>query len=100
MLKHTQTAALAAAFLMAFSAPAMADNDEYYYQQNSSQFISYEQAAQAAQARVKGGRVQDVEFEHGYRGAYFEVEVLGAGGEYDVVVDAKSGKVLSVRRDS
>ena len=99
MLKFPQTAALAAALMAAVSAPAIADNDEYYYQQNSSKFISYEQAAQAAKASVKGGRVQDVEFEHGYRGAYFEVEVLGAAGEYDVVVDAKSGKVLSVRRD-
>lgn len=99
MFKYTKTAALAAALMMAVSAPAMADNDEYYYQQNRSKFISYEQAAQAARASVKGGRVQDVEFEHGYRGSYFEVEVLGANGGYDVVVDAETGKVLSVRRD-
>lgn len=70
------------------------------YQKNQSQYISHEQAAQAAVAQVTGGQAGDVDFEYNpWRGAHFDVEVYGQNGEYDVIVDAKTGKVLSVRRD-
>lgn len=85
-----------------FTAPmAMADNDDYIYQQNQASYISHEKAGQIAQAQVKGSMIEDVEFEHSqYRGAYFDVELVTQNGmEYDVKVDAKTGKVLLVKQD-
>ncbi|MDO4693888.1 MAG: PepSY domain-containing protein [Eikenella sp.] len=88
-----------AAGLMAASLPALADNDEMHYHQNRSQYISYEQAAKIAADKV-GGHVSDVDFEYSpIRGAYFEVEVYGRDGEYDVIIDAKTGRVISSYRD-
>lgn len=82
------------------SAPALADDDYRYYEQNRSQFISHERAAEIANEAVGGGRVTDVEFDRDYSGDHFEVEVIGKDGrEYDVIIDAKSGKVLSKRID-
>ncbi|XXQ69214.1 PepSY domain-containing protein [Neisseriaceae bacterium B1] len=84
--------------LFAVSAPALADNDDLIYQQNSSQFITHEKARDVAIEAVGGGTVKDgdVDFEHSAKhGDYFEVEVLGKDGkEYDVKIDAKTGKVL------
>lgn len=101
MLKvHPTLAALFTTLMMTAAAPAFADYDDYLYQKNQSQYISHEQAAQAAVAQVTGGQAGDVDFEYNpWRGAHFDVEVYGQNGEYDVVVDAKTGKVLSVRRD-
>lgn len=97
-MKKTFSWALAAA-LMGVSLPALADNDEMHYHQNRSQYISYEQAAKIAADKV-GGQVSDVDFEYSpIRGAYFEVEVYGRDGEYDVIIDAKTGRVISSYRD-
>ena len=91
---------LAASAMMAISAPAVAGDDQWYYEQNRSQFITYDQAAKSAEQAVAGGRVVDVEFDHDRRGDHFEVEVRDAQGrEYDVIVDAKTGKVLSSTLD-
>lgn len=86
----------------ALSAPAFADDDERYYDQNRQQFISYEKASEAALQRVGGGYVKDVEFEHKRRSqqSYFDVEIVdNKGNEFDVRVDAKTGKVLYSKRD-
>lgn len=100
MTKVKKPAALLfAAALTAFAAPALADEDERHYHQNQGQYISYEQAAKIAADKV-GGQAGEVDFEYSrVRGAYFEVEVFGRDGEYDVVVDAKTGRVISAYRD-
>ena len=86
---------------------AFADCDEgecqYYPPKNSPQnqsFITKAQAAKIAAEAVGGGFVKDIDFERGFTGTYYEIEVLdNKGREYEVNVDAKTGKVLSKRRD-
>lgn len=91
---------IALALAAGFSAPAFAGDDYRYYEKNRSQFISHERAAEIAQEAVGGGRAIDVEFDRDFSGDHFEVEVIAADGrDYDVVIDAKSGKVLSKRID-
>ncbi|MDO4777067.1 MAG: PepSY domain-containing protein [Cardiobacteriaceae bacterium] len=96
-LKKNLLALMAAATI---ATPALADDDYRYYEQNRSQYISHDQAAEAALKAVgKNGRVMEVEFDHDWHGDHFDVEVLAEGREYDVIVDAKTGKVLSSRLD-
>lgn len=90
--------------LMGLSTPTLAsndyDDDDRHYQQNRSLYISHDQAAQAAQNAVGGGYVNDVEFEHKLHRTYFDVEVRdNQGREYDVKIDAKTGKVISKHLD-
>ena len=61
-------------------------------------FISPDQARRAALARV-GGRVKDVDFDYDDGYPHYDVEIVKNGREYDVKVDARSGRVRSVRRD-
>lgn len=95
--------------LMMATAPALA-SDHHYREQKSEyvnspvkdQYISQEQARDIALQRVGGGVVKerDVDFEHSRRyGTYYEVEVHKDNMEYEVKVDAKSGKVLSVKKE-
>ena len=85
MNKILPFAALAAAFALA-TAPARADDD-------------FDKAAEAASQAV-AGTVTDVDFEHDWNGDHFEVDVRGKdGNKYEIVIDAKSGKVLSQRID-
>ena len=101
-MKHIIIALLLA---FAITAPVRADSDERYYQQHRQQFISYQEAAQIALAAFeatygKAGRIDEVEFEHEFYGDYFEVEIKdGTGREYEVHVDAKTGKVVRGARD-
>ncbi|MDO4697024.1 MAG: PepSY domain-containing protein [Neisseria sp.] len=97
-MKKIVSAVLAASVFLV-SAPAFADSDQRYYEQHRSHLITYEQAVQNAVAAVGGGHANDVDFEYKRGRAFFEVEVHHEGEEWDVVVDAKSGKVLSKRRD-
>mgnify|MGYP000895835683 CR=1 FL=1 len=101
-MKITKTlfAALSAGSLLALSAPAFADNDQWHYEKNRSQYISFDKAAEIAAQAVKNGRVKDVEFDKDWKGDHFDVEVFDENGqEYEVIIDAKTGKVLSNRRD-
>ncbi|MDO4998210.1 MAG: PepSY domain-containing protein [Neisseria sp.] len=97
-MKKLTSAILAATTLFA-AAPAFADGDYRYYEQNRAKFITHEMAAQKAVAAVGNGQAGDVEFDRDFRGDVFEVEVYGNDGEWDVVIDAKTGKVLSKKRD-
>lgn len=93
-------AALGISSLLALSPSAFADNDQWHYERNRNQYISYDKAAEIASKAVENGRVIDVEFDKDWNGDHFDVEVMDANGhEYDVVIDAKSGKVLSSKRD-
>lgn len=61
--------------------------------------ISREKAAEIAQKAV-GGIVTDVDFESSHTGKhYYDVEVKKGNQEYDVRIDANTGKVLRQRLD-
>ncbi|MDO4997524.1 MAG: PepSY domain-containing protein [Neisseria sp.] len=97
MKKLTLTLLAAAALFSTTS--ALADDDRAYYEKNRASFISHDAAAKAAVAAVGGGRVKEVDFENKGSRAVFEVEILGNSGEWDVIVDAKTGKILSRTQD-
>lgn len=64
--------------------------------------ISSRQAARIAQQRIYRGRVVNTDLEYSRRSGsyYYEVDVRDRrGDEYEVRVDAVSGRILSVRRD-
>lgn len=108
--KYLSAAALALSALL-LAAPAAADNDwddGYHHSHKAKKsgkksrqrqgFISPDQARYAALARV-GGRVKDVDFDYDDGYPHYDVEIIKNGREYDVKVDARSGRVRSVRRD-
>ena len=112
--KHTLIAALSAFALLA-AVPAFADDDDWYdddgYRPRYSQsykakrskyahgrYISYAQARRAALARI-GGRVKDIDFDRDDGYPHYDVEIIKRGREYNVKVDARTGRVVSVRRD-
>lgn len=98
-VKKTVSALLAVA-AFGVAAPAFADSDYRYYEQNRAQYISHDQAAKAALAHLGGGEVGEVEFDHDSFGTdHFDVEVYFRGMEYKVKVNAKTGKVLTSRID-
>ncbi|MDO4879119.1 MAG: PepSY domain-containing protein [Neisseria sp.] len=112
--KHALTAALSALALLA-AAPALADDDDRdddedrrprYSQSHKAKktrakhgrHISREQAKRAALSRV-GGRVKDIDFDRDDDRPHYDVEITKNGREYDVKVDARTGRVISVRRE-
>ena len=112
--KHTLITALSAFALLA-AAPAFADDDDWYddddYRPRYSQshkakkakrshgrYIGHAQAGRAALARV-GGRVKDIDFDRDDGYPHYDVEIVKRGREYKVKVDARTGRVVSVRRD-
>ena len=79
--------------------PAVVKKKVANHQQNT-QYISREQALNVALEKIGGGIVDDVDFEYSRRwGAYYEVEIYKDNWEYEVKVDAVSGKVLSVTKE-
>lgn len=79
--------------------PAVVKKKVANHQQNT-QYISREQARNVALEKIGGGIVDDVDFEYSHRwGAYYEVEIYKDNWEYEVKVDAVSGKVLSVTKE-
>lgn len=62
--------------------------------------ISMEQAIAIAQKHHPGGRIKDVEMDVEWGRRVYEIEVVGADWhEYDMRIDAVSGKVLSNRKE-
>ncbi|MFS4594313.1 PepSY domain-containing protein, partial [Neisseria gonorrhoeae] len=51
-----------------------------------------------AWARV-GGKITDIDLEHDDGRPHYDVEIVKNGQEYKVVVDARTGRVISSRRD-
>ncbi|EOF8885450.1 TPA: PepSY domain-containing protein, partial [Neisseria gonorrhoeae] len=49
-------------------------------------------------ARV-GGKITDIDLEHDDGRPHYDVEIVKNGQEYKVVVDARTGRVISSRRD-
>lgn len=62
--------------------------------------ISMEQAVAIAEKHHPGGRIKDVDMDVQWGRKVYEIEVVGADWrEYDMKIDAVTGKVLSNRRD-
>lgn len=93
-------------------APAHVMHDDYqfrqnhkHFEQNSQYYISHQKAAEIALKAFENkyhtrAYVEDVEFEHKIIGDYYEVEIEDERDrDYEVRLDAKTGKVISIRRD-
>lgn len=79
-------------------------NDKHF-EQHHQHYISHEKAANIALTAFESkyrtkGIVEDVDFEHKFSGDYYEVEIEDQRGrDYEVRIDAKTGKVIWVKRD-
>lgn len=65
---------------------------------NGQQFIEKQQAIEAAQSAAPG-KVEEVERENDDGWVYYEVELEDGKTDYDVIVDAADGTVVSVEVD-
>ena len=100
-MKHIMTAVL---LVFAIGMTVRADSDASYYRRYRQQFISHAEAGQIALAAFEAtynmkGRIDEVEFDHERYGDFFEVEIKVGGREYDVYVDARTGRVVRGARD-
>ena len=110
-MKNTMTA-LGAAGLLALGAavaplPAQSSQQDTYKRDipadlASKATVSEADAAKAAQARVKKGRIEAVELEneHGKLIYSYELKVAGKSGVEEVNVDARTGKVVNTEHES
>lgn len=107
---------LLAAAIMAVSLPALADRDDYddhhhrYSQEHrvrhdhqpsryrQTGYISSTRAANIA-ARHTRARVTDVDLTTWRGRRVYEVDLDGQRGDYEVIVDARSGRILSSKFD-
>lgn len=98
---------VAATALLGISAPALAHHDGHgdddhghaaHQHNKQDKIISRAQAEKAALARV-GGKITDIDLEHDDGRPHYDVEIVKNGQEYKVVVDARTGRVISSRRD-
>ncbi|MDO4905662.1 MAG: PepSY domain-containing protein [Lautropia sp.] len=100
MAKSLKVAAIAA---MLVSAPVLA-SDLAEIQATKDASVSLVQAVQAAEKEHDGGRAMQAEIEAKRRSdrteIFYEVKVLAGDGKvFDVIVDARSGRVISSRED-
>ncbi|QEY26766.1 PepSY domain-containing protein [Neisseria zalophi] len=98
--RKTITALLTATVVLA-AAPAMADRDQEHLWSNQDKYITHQAAGQAALKQFPGAHLLEVEFDMSRRyNAHYDVELRAADGrEYEVIVDAVSGKVVSSKLD-
>lgn len=83
--------------------PAVADDDDRVKMDalvRAGKFITPDEAKEKAVA-AKPGEVIDIDLDRSWRGSYsYEIEIVDADiNEWEVHVDAKTGKVQSVQRD-
>lgn len=78
---------------------AMADDDYLEHQAQQRAKISYEEAQKLAVRAVGGGMATDIDFELGFGGGYYEVDVFLDHLQHEIRIDANTGKVLSKRID-
>lgn len=103
--KHLLLSAAATA-LLGISSPALAHHDGHdddhphamHEHKAQAGLISQAQARKAALARI-GGRVTDIDLDRDDGRLHYDVEIVKNGQEYKVVVDARTGRVISSRRD-
>lgn len=84
----------ALAGVLALSGVAMTGNTA----EASKGFITMENARTIAVKSV-GGNVTDIELKRKKSGSFYEVEVQSKGFEYDMDIDAKTGKILRKDKD-
>ncbi len=101
MSKRFKIAAVTAAML-AMSPVLASDLAEIQATKDAS--VSLVQAIQAAEKEHNGGRAMQAEIEAKRRSdraeVFYEVKVLAGDGKvFDVIVDAKTGRVISSRED-
>ncbi len=65
-----------------------------------SERVSEQQARQIAQQLVRGGQVTEIKLEHEHGRLVWEVDLTRQHHEYEVTVDAVTGKIISVHHDS
>jgi len=58
--------------------------------------VSQDQARQIAQQRVPGAKVAETCFDHEHGRAVWEIELTKQHREYEVTIDALTGKVIKV----
>lgn len=104
-MKATLIPLLAAAMFTgaAFALPAAADDDDVAEMRaisSAAGLISPEQAIEKALA-AKPGTAIDADLDRKLGKYYYEVEVIDAQGvEWEIHLDAKTGEVKRVKRDS
>ena len=86
------------AAIMAVSLPALADHDDYDDDDHHHRYISSTRAANIA-ARYTRARVTDVDLTTWCGRRVYEVDLDGRRGDYEVIVDARSGRILSSKFD-
>lgn len=101
--KHLLAVILAGTALSVVT-PAFAD-DDVRPRQAQKATITSEQAKKIATAteKTKGGRVMDIEYDahdDDYGVATYDVEVVSHHTQYDVKINAKTGKIIHVKRDN
>lgn len=65
----------------------------------TKEFLTIEEV-KAIAVKAVGGNVMEIEFERKKSGAMYEVEVKSKGVEYDLDIDAKTGKVLRTDKNN
>jgi uncharacterized membrane protein YkoI len=104
-MKAKSSSLLAGVLLLsaAVALPAAADDDdmaEMHAVSSASGLISPEQAIEKALA-AKAGTVDDADLDRKLGKYYYEIEVIDAQGvEWDIDIDAVTGDVKRVKRDS
>ncbi|MBQ5429060.1 MAG: PepSY domain-containing protein [Neisseriaceae bacterium] len=79
--------------------------DDRNFEQHHQNYISLEKAANIALKAFENkyktkGFVEDVDFEHKFSGDFYDVEIEDTRGrDYEARIDAKTGKVVWLRRD-
>lgn len=102
--KQTIAALIAVASLAAVAGVAHADDDYHVLEaprtSQSAPRISMERAIAIAQKKVPGGRVKKAERDVEMGRLVYEVEIVTRDRkEYDIKVDAHTGKILSTRME-
>lgn len=78
---------------------AFADSDYAEYQAQQKAKISYDEAKAIALKEIGGGVVHDIDFDLKLGRGYYEVEVFHNNTEYEVKIDANTGKVIKRKVD-
>ena len=62
-------------------------------------YISSDKAAQRAKNAVGGGKIEEIEFKYDDGIAIFEVDIEKKDKDFEVIIDARTGEVLRIKRD-
>lgn len=103
-LKKLMAALAIAVTTLTIAPAALADDDDddrpRVYQKHQVKYISQQRAVQIAKQRVKNSHVKRVKLDRDDGVANYKVELRTRSGvEYDVKINARTGKVIYVDRD-